>query len=130
VETYGQPAGDKVLREVVSRLRALCRPEDLIARIGPHRFGILLLDADGYHAGHFAEAVRDAIANPKIPLDSDVSVRVTASLGVAALPYDAPAPERLLKVTEDAMEAARNAGGNRCHNWHGQLNVIAPTMHR
>jgi two-component system cell cycle response regulator len=130
VETYGQPAGDKVLREVAGRLRALCRPDDLIARIGPHRFGIVLLDADSYHAGHFAEAVRDAVANPKVPLESDVSVRVTASVGVAALPYDAPAPGRLLKVTENAMEAARSAGGNRCHNWHGQLNVIAPTVHR
>jgi diguanylate cyclase (GGDEF)-like protein len=130
VETYGQPAGDTVLREVTRRLRALCRPEDLIARTGPHRFGILLLDADGYHAGHFAEAVRDTVANPKIDLDSDVSVRVTASLGVAALPYDAPVPGRLLQVTEDALEAARRAGGNRAHNWRGQLNVITPTMHR
>jgi diguanylate cyclase (GGDEF)-like protein len=130
VETYGQPAGDTVLREVTNRLRAMCRPEDLIARIGPHRFGILLLDADGYHAGHFAEAVRDAVANPKVPLGSDVEVRVTASVGVAALPYDAPVPGRLLQVTEDAMTAARNAGGNRSHNWRGQINVIAPTMHR
>lgn len=130
VETYGQPAGDRVLREIARRLRALCRPEDLIARIGHHRFGILLLDTDGYHAGHVAEAVRDAVSNPKVTLEDDVSVRVTASLGVAALPYDAPAPARLLQVTEDAMTAARNAGGNRSHNWRGQLNVTVPTMHR
>jgi hypothetical protein len=46
-------------------------------------------------------------------------VRVTASVGLAALPYDAPGPLRLLQVTEQAVEAARIAGGNRCHGWRG-----------
>src|SRR5688572_31625508 len=47
-------------------------------------FGVLLPDADGYRAGHFAELVRGAVSDPKIPLESDVSIRVTASLGMAA----------------------------------------------
>jgi len=61
------------------------------------------------------------VSEPKIPLESDVTVRVTASVGLAALPYDAPAPERLLQVTEQALDSAKSGGGNRSHNWRGPL---------
>jgi two-component system, cell cycle response regulator len=130
VETYGQPAGDRVLCEVAARMHAFCRPGDLLARTGKHSFGVLLPDADGYRAGHFAELVRGAVSDPKIPLESDVSIRVTASLGTAALPYDAPAPGRLLQVTEHAVESARAGGGNRSHNWRGPLYFDAVAAQR
>jgi two-component system, cell cycle response regulator len=128
VEMYGQPAGDKVLTEVATRLRELCRAEDLVARTGPHGFGVLLTDADSFRTIHYAEAIREAVADPKIPLESDVSVRATASIGLAALPYDAPVPGRLLQVAEDALRAARAGGGNRSHNWRGPINVPAQTV--
>jgi diguanylate cyclase (GGDEF)-like protein len=123
VEMYGQPAGDRVLCEVAARLQAFCRPGDLLARTGTHGFGVLLPDADGYRTVHFAELIRQAVAEPKIALDTDVAVRVTASVGLAALPYDAPIPTRLLQVTEQAVEAARLAGGNRSHGWRGRLDL-------
>jgi GGDEF domain-containing protein len=63
------------------------------------------------------------VAEPKIALDTDVAVRVTASVGLAALPYDAPIPTRLLQVTEQAVAAARAAGGNRSHGWRGRLDI-------
>jgi len=121
VEMYGQPAGDRVLCEVAARIHAYCQPGDVLARTGAHRFCVLLPDADAYRTSQFAELIRGAVAEPKIALESDVSVRVTASLGLAALPYDAPAATRLLQVTEHAVEAARAGGGNRSHNWRGPL---------
>lgn len=125
VETYGQPAGDRVLCEIAARIHAMCRPGDLLARIGPHRFGVLLADADAYRTAQFAEMVRDAVAEPKIALDHGASVRITASIGMAALPYDAPAPGHLLRVTEQSLEAAIHAGGNRSYNWQGPINLNA-----
>jgi two-component system, cell cycle response regulator len=130
VETYGQPAGDRVLCEVAARMHAFCRPGDLLARTGTHRFGVLLPDADGYRTSHFAELVRGAVSDPKIPLETDISIRVTASLGLAALPYDAPAATRLLQVTEHAIDAARAGGGNRSHNWRGPLYFDAVAAQR
>jgi two-component system, cell cycle response regulator len=130
VETYGQPAGDRVLREVAARLQARCRPGDLVARTGTHGFGVLLPDTDGYLTAQFAEIAREAVAEPKIQLESDVAVRVTASVGLAALPYDAPAPARLLQVTEQAVQEARAAGGNRSHGWRGPLNINTLVLRR
>jgi len=123
VQMYGQPAGDRVLCEVAARLQAFCRPGDLLARTGMQGFAVLLPDADGHRTVQFAEFVRQAVAEPKIALDTDLAVRVTASVGLAALPYDAPGPLRLLQVTEQAVEAARIAGGNRCHGWRGRLDL-------
>jgi two-component system cell cycle response regulator len=130
VEMYGQPAGDRVLCEVAARLQALCRPEDLVTRAGPNRFGVLVADADAHTSAYYAEAIREAVAEPKIPLESDVSVRVTASVGLAALHYDTPAPGRLLQLAEDALGAALASGGNRSHNWRGPVHVTTPVMRR
>jgi two-component system cell cycle response regulator len=130
VETYGQPAGDRVLCEVAARLQALCRPEDLVTRAGPHRFGVLVADADAYTTAYYAEAIREAVAEPKIPLEADVSVRVTASLGLAVLPQDTPAPERLQQIAEDALATALAAGGNRSHNWRGPVHVNTAVTRR
>jgi GGDEF domain-containing protein len=67
-----------------------------------------------------------AVAEPKMPVEADVSVRVTASVGLAVLGYDTPVPGRLLQLAEDALEAALEAGGNRSHNWRGP--VYVPTL--
>jgi diguanylate cyclase (GGDEF)-like protein len=117
-----------VLCEVAARINALLRPGDLLARAGAHRFGVLLADVDAYQTAQFAEIVRDAVSEPKIPLEAGVSVRLTASVGMGALPYDAPAPGHLLRVTEQALDAARTAGGNRSHNWQGPVNLNALAM--
>jgi two-component system, cell cycle response regulator len=129
-ETYGQPAADRVLFEVADRLRALCRPDDLIARTGKHGFGVLLPGADGYWTARFAEVVREAVADPRISLEPGVSVRVTASVGLAALPDDVQTPGHLLRVAEQSVDAARAAGGNRSHGLRGQLNVSTLAMRR
>ena len=130
VETYGQPAGDRVLCEVAARLRALCRPEDLVTRAGPSRFGVLVAEADAHATAYYAEAIRETVAEPKMPLEADVSVRVTASIGLAVLNYDTPEPGRLLQLADDALRVALASGGNRSHNWRGPVHVTTSPARR
>jgi diguanylate cyclase (GGDEF)-like protein len=127
-ETYGQPAGDRVLCELANRLRGLCRGGDLVARIAPDRFGILLPGVDPYDCGRFAESVRAAVCERTVRLRAGTAVRVTVTVGVAVLPPDAPGPAHLLLVAEQAVEAAVTAGRNRTYNWQGQVHHPEPDI--
>lgn len=41
-DTYGHPAGDRVIQEVASQLRRVTRGEDLVARLGGDEFAVLI----------------------------------------------------------------------------------------
>ena len=61
-DRYTHAAGDAVLREVASVLRAHCRASDLAARIGGEEFVLLLPEADRDAACDVAERVRAELA--------------------------------------------------------------------
>jgi len=60
-ETYGEEAGDAVLRCVAGALRAVFRRSDLIARVGDDDFVVLF--AGSGSAAQFVERITSAFAN-------------------------------------------------------------------
>jgi len=119
-DTYGHPAGDRVLASIGRTLRGALRDSDVAARTGGEEFAVLLLGVGDKEAAIVAERVRTAIENTPVLADGR-TLRVTASLGVATV-----APEgRLDSDTADdlgatlyaaadrGVYAAKNAGGNR-----------------
>jgi len=107
-DRFGHAAGDAVLRQVAHRLRAALRAEDTVARIGGDEFVVLIEHpVTRAHALRVADKLDRALRQPYDALGSAVGVR--ASIGVALFPDDADAPDRLLKVADDAMFAVKDA---------------------
>ncbi|KFN51493.1 hypothetical protein P873_00100 [Arenimonas composti TR7-09 = DSM 18010] len=112
-DRHGHAAGDRILREIARKLRAACRPDDIVARWGGEEFlvGCRGLDAD--RAGIVAErlrlAARDAAAG------AADGRPVTVSIGFACLPFLADAthpggwPEAI-KLADRALYAAKHSG--------------------
>lgn len=111
-DVYGHDAGDFVLKTIASRIENNLRDEDTIARLGGDEFVLLM---DGIEAGSGLDAIMQRIfqdiARP-IPV-KDAAVRVTASVGVAVYPKLSGTPDELLKVADNAMYAAKQAGRSR-----------------
>jgi diguanylate cyclase (GGDEF)-like protein/PAS domain S-box-containing protein len=89
-DELGHAAGDQLLVQVASRLKARLRHSDLAARLGGDEFLVALqgLALDGAHreAARVADQLREAIG---APYDIDgKAVNVTVSIGVAAFPGD------------------------------------------
>ncbi|HEX8629578.1 MAG TPA: GGDEF domain-containing protein [Catenuloplanes sp.] len=112
-DTYGHPAGDLVLRELAERIRASCRPGDLIARYGGEEFAVLLAGADRVLVEQVAERIRGAVAGHPLRLADDLLIRLTISVGAAALRADQSGTEDVIKAADRALYAAKNAGRNR-----------------
>jgi diguanylate cyclase (GGDEF)-like protein/PAS domain S-box-containing protein len=111
-DTMGHDAGDAALREVAARIARSARPGDTVARLGGDEFTILLdeLDDESF-ADEVADRILEMIRQP-IELD-DMTVRVSASIGVAFPVLGDTTPEALLRDADTAMYVAKAAGRDR-----------------
>lgn len=113
-DAHGHQQGDRVLREVARILRESSREIDEPARYGGEELAVALPQTDLAGAFRLAERVRTEVADLEVPrLDGGGSIRVTASLGVAALPDSATTKDGLVSAADAALYAAKRAGKNQ-----------------
>lgn len=107
-DTHGHNVGDLVLYEVAQLLQAHLRPANRLGRWGGEEFLVLLPETDLSGAVAVAERLRQALSlEPIGPVG-----QVTASFGVAGA-RASDTPESLIARADQAMYAAKQAGGNR-----------------
>ncbi len=109
-DTYGHLAGSALLKEVGEVLAGCTRQVDSAFRYGGDEFAVLLVETDAEGARHTALRICDAIRARPFLRASGVEVRLSASLGVAALPDHAQTASALLQCADQAMYQAK-AGG-------------------
>ena len=108
-DTHGHQAGDIVLREVATRLRACVRGVDTISRLGGDEFVVLLADIKGAdQAAYVAGAVTQAVARP-IDVGGQ-TLSLSTSIGIALCPNDGSEVETLLHHADVAMYHAKQDG--------------------
>ncbi len=108
-DTHGHPTGDAAIRHIGACLRTEIRRFEVAARVGGDEFAVLLVDTN-FDAGRIvAEKLRKRIADVPIP----PAGTVTVSAGVASLPAHAITSSDLVRVADEALYEAKNAGRNR-----------------
>jgi diguanylate cyclase (GGDEF)-like protein len=108
-DDYGHEVGDKALQIIAKRLQLLIRPEDLAVRLGSYEF-VLLLDGldDTEILEQRAADVTDSVARPFHI--GDLSGVVGVNIGGAIFPHDDRSERELLKVADQKMYQAKQAG--------------------
>ncbi len=110
-DALGHAAGDRMLREVATRITTTLGEDDIVARLGGDEFAILQSGAgSAQEAAQFALRLREVLEQPFTLLGR--SVQVSASVGITLHPQDATSPEELLRLSELAMYRAKSEGGN------------------
>lgn len=117
-DTFGHLAGDVVLRDLAGTLQRSVRDYDLVGRFGGEEFTLLLPHTDPDEATQVAERIRDQVSRQVIVIDDGhggLELRVTVSVGVAALTGSRRDLNELIAAADNALYKAKNAGRNRVH---------------
>jgi diguanylate cyclase (GGDEF)-like protein len=114
-DTYGHPAGDECIKQVVQALSsAIYRAPDLLARYGGEEFAAILPQTDLEQALKVAQRMQMAIAQLKIPhLASAAAPYVTISIGIAStVPSGPQSASLLLDEADQNLYSAKHRGRN------------------
>ena len=113
-DRYGSRIGDRLLKEVATRLSAAAAPPDAVARLGGDEFALLIGGLPDVAA--IRARVQQVLAQLAHPYAIDDSViLITASAGVAVFPFDDANPDTLLRHADQAMWQAKHTGRNCMH---------------
>jgi diguanylate cyclase (GGDEF)-like protein len=109
-DSYGHPAGDKVLRGIADIIRGPARRSDVVARYGGEEFAVIMPETEKSGAQVFAERIRLAVAGHTFSIDNKPPLNVTVSVGVAGFPGDAGTDAALIAAADSALYDAKRAG--------------------
>lgn len=112
-DTYGHPAGDEVLKEFATRLKANVRGIDLPCRFGGEEFVVVMPDTDVGFASSIAERLREQVADAPFKIPDGSYIDVTVSIGVASTLGSQDTVEALLERADQALYRAKREGRNR-----------------
>ena len=108
-DTWGHPAGDKVLQDIGEMYLGCLRNDDLCARLGGEEFGVLLQVESLEQACSIAEDLRLCLENTGIDCDAE-KLFITASFGVAVGKSNL---DELFQDADAALYQAKTGGRNR-----------------
>jgi diguanylate cyclase (GGDEF)-like protein len=100
-DTYGHPAGDRLLKEAAAAWRDQLRTGDLLARIGGEEFALMLVDCELDAATEVVERLRASMPQSR-----------TCSAGLAVR-LDGESVESIITRADRALYQAKADGRNR-----------------
>lgn len=112
-DTYGHEAGDLLLTQLGSFLKAHVREEDVACRYGGEEFVLILPGVSLEIAVQRAEHLRDRLKRVSVQYQGKPLDTVTISMGVAALSDRCSTSAAILNSADSALYHAKAAGRDR-----------------
>jgi diguanylate cyclase (GGDEF)-like protein len=107
-DTYGHPAGDKVIQNVAICISEGRRNADVSARIGGEEFALILPETQVEGALIVAEKIKEAIRT-----SPDFENPITVSMGISVLTKKGTQADELIREADIALYEAKHTGRNR-----------------
>lgn len=127
-DSLGHAAGDRMLKEMATRLLGCVDDDDTVARMGGDEFTLLLQPGATREialnrAIHVAEQILGSLVKPFVLEGREFFV--TASIGIALSPQDGNELSQLMKNADTAMYHAKERGKNNFQFYQADMNATA-----
>ncbi|MCK5117475.1 MAG: GGDEF domain-containing protein [Candidatus Aegiribacteria sp.] len=120
---FGYKAGDGILKSVVSTIKGVLRPNDMIGRFREDLFGVFLPETGEESAMIIAERICGVIASAEIRPDR---VPVTVCIGTASYSSSADSSELVITRASAALNMGKSRGGNMAVYWSAEEEALDP----
>jgi len=111
-DTYGHPAGDHVLMEVVRLIAAWVPPGATWGRYGPDEFLVVTATGDADALGPAVERLRATLADATLQFEGSERLPVSFSAGLCFYPTNGESVTTLLSMTAMTLYEAKASGGD------------------
>ncbi len=125
-DTCGHQDGDRLLLQVAQELGARLRPDDLLARIGDDKFGLILQGCGAAQALPQAQALVAAVDGRRFRL-GERAFQLSLSAGVASIDAAAEDARQVLMQADTACYVAKRLGGNRAQLYQSSDHEVSRT---
>ncbi len=112
-DRFGHETGDIVLRAVAEKISEHVRHSDVCGRYGGEEFLVVFPHTDLTNAYVVMERLRQAVAEAIYPVEADLSLKVTVSIGIAERTSEIETPDLLIRRADQALYAAKETGRDR-----------------
>ena len=113
-DTAGHLAGDSVLRQLGALLEDAVRKVDVVARYGGEEFVAILPETSAEGGVAFAERLRERIEAQDFIVNTERTVHLTVSIGIATFPSArVETTEDLFARADEALYRAKSSGRNQ-----------------
>lgn len=110
-DTYGHPAGDRVIKSLSRMLKQRLRETDMVGRYGGEEFAVILSNTNGETAMKVLDAIRKDFAQLR-HLAEGKEFSATFSCGIADVSFFGD-PVKLCDAADRALYKAKHAGRNQ-----------------
>lgn len=123
-QSQGLDSIDRAVRRVAEAVAKTLRGSDVVARLADDRVMVVLPNTGPADARTVAEVVRSALVAACLPIGTMPAL--TASVGIACFPDDAPDSASLLSAADDAMTRARAQGPHCVQSYSDPIPASPP----
>jgi diguanylate cyclase (GGDEF)-like protein len=120
-DTLGLNEGDKIIAEVVNRIKPCLSDTDIFGRYSVDEFCVAIWNTDQSSALEEAEKIREIIA--ATPFDAaGISFSVTASIGISLyFPAEEKKIETIITEADEALRDSKESGKNCCNVYYKSI---------
>ncbi len=112
-DTHGHLIGSRLLYEVGQEIKKTLRESDITFRYGGDEFVMVLAHTNLPDAIMVAERIRQQIEKKRFLAREGLEIRLTASIGVAAVPEHATTKKQILEAADRALYGVKKAVRNK-----------------
>ncbi|MCP4718588.1 MAG: EAL domain-containing protein [Desulfobacteraceae bacterium] len=105
-DTLGHYSGDRLLKQVVTRLQGMVRKSDTLARVGADEFAILMqIESNNENIIHIVKKIKKIFIKPFSI--NGLSLEVQSSVGIAIFPEHGKEMDTIMQRANVALSAAK-----------------------
>ncbi|OON90675.1 MAG: hypothetical protein ATN34_03145 [Epulopiscium sp. Nele67-Bin002] len=109
-DNFGHDIGDEVIKEVAAKLTYIFKPEDIIGRMGGDEFMVFVTSLGNVDINDRANQICDSIR--KTYSINDISVTISASIGICEVSEFICSFVDLYKIADTALYESKSRGKN------------------